>query len=223
MADDFQVHFSQTEYGPLEDYAEEHSSRGGTLLEELVRTTWQRSIHPRMLSGEYQGRILSMVSCLLRPQRILEIGTFTGYSALCLSEGLVAQGELITVDCNEEIEDFARSFFARSPRADSIRMVVGDARQVVPALEGDFDLVFVDGEKSEYPQYLDLVASRVRIGGVLMADNVLWNGKVLREPRPGDRDTAAVQEFNRRLASDPRFETVLLPVRDGLTIARRVR
>lgn len=222
-ADDFQVHFSQDRYGELEEYAEEHSSRGNALLDELVRTTWQRSVHPRMLSGEFQGRILAMVSALLRPRRILEIGTFTGYSALCLAEGLTGDGELVTVDVNEELEDFARSFFDRSPFAARIRMIIGDAREVVPALEGDFDLVFVDGDKAQYPEYLDLVAPRVRVGGVLLADNVLWNGKVLDRRACRDADTVAVREFNRRLAADPRFETVLLPIRDGLSVARRVR
>lgn len=222
-ADDFQVHFSQERYGELEEYAEAHSSRGNALLDELVRTTWQRSVHPRMLSGEFQGRILAMISALLRPRRILEIGTFTGYSALCLAEGLTGDGELVTVDVNEELEDFARSFFDRSPFAGRIRMVVGDAREVVPALEGDFDLVFVDGDKAQYPEYLDLVAPRVKVGGVLLADNVLWNGKVLDGRACRDADTVAVREFNRRLAADPRFETVLLPIRDGLSVARRVR
>ena len=192
------------------------------MLDELVRTTWQRSVHPRMLSGEFQGRILALVSALLRPRRILEIGTFTGYSALCLAEGLSPDGELITVDCNEELEDFARSFFDRSPFAERIRMVIGDAQQVVPGLDGDFDLVFIDGDKAEYLDYFALAAPRVRPGGVLLADNVLWNGKVVAPVSPGDKDTAAIREFNRRLADDPRFETVLLPVRDGLTVARRV-
>lgn len=222
-ADDFQVHFSQDRYGELEEYAEAHSSRGNALLDALVRATWQRSVHPRMLSGEFQGRILALISALLHPRRILEIGTFTGYSALCLAEGLADGGELITVDVNEELEDFARSFFDRSPFADRIRMVIGDAREAVPALEGDFDLILIDGDKAQYPEYLDLAAPRVTVGGVLLADNVLWNGKVLDADACRDADTVAVREFNRRLAADPRFETVLLPVRDGLSVARRVR
>ena len=222
-ADDFQVHFSQDRYGELEEYAEAHSSRGNALLDALVRATWQRSVHPRMLSGEFQGRILALISALLRPRRILEIGTFTGYSALCLAEGLADGGELITVDVNEELEDFARSFFDRSPFADRIRMVIGDAREAVPALEGDFDLILIDGDKAQYPEYLDLAAPRVTVGVVLLAENVLWNGKVLDTDACRDADTVAGREFNRRLAADPRFETVLLPVRDGLSVARRVR
>lgn len=223
VAEDFCVHFSQDRYGELEQYAELHSSRGNALLDELVRVTWQRSVHPRMLSGEFQGRILAMVSALLAPRRILEIGTFTGYSALCLAEGLSADGELITVDVNEELEDFARSFFDRSPFGDRIRMVIGDAREVVPTLEGEFDLMFIDGDKAQYPQYLDLAVSKLAVGGVLLADNVLWNGKVIDAAAAGDADTTAVREFNRRLADDPRFETVLLPIRDGLSVARRVK
>ena len=222
MTDDgYNIHFSAEKYGLLEQYAEQHSSAGPALLDELVRATWQRSVHPRMLSGEFQGRILAMVSRLVCPRRILEIGTFTGYSALCLAEGLARDGELITIDRNEELEDFANSFFDRSPFAGRIKMRIGDARKVIPTLEGRFDLVFIDGDKSDYLEYLDAAAPRMNPGGVLISDNVLWNGKVVEPGVPGDTDTAVIKEYNRRLACDPRFETVLLPVRDGLTLSRR--
>ena len=223
MTDDgYNIHFSAEQYGQLERYAEEHSSVGSELLGELARATWQRSVHPRMLSGEFQGRILAMVSRLVRPRRILEIGTFTGYSALCMAEGLATDGELITIDRNEELEDFANSFFGRSPFAGRIKMRIGDALEVIPGLGGAFDLVFIDGDKSQYLEYLDAVAPRVNPGGVLISDNVLWNGKVVEPDVPGDTDTAVVKEYNRRLAADPRFETVLLPIRDGLTLSRRL-
>lgn len=222
MTDDgHNIHFSAEKYGLLERYAEEHSSAGPELLDELVRATWRRSVHPRMLSGEFQGRILAMVSRLVRPRRILEIGTFTGYSALCLAEGLAEDGELITIERNEELEDFARSFFCRSPFAGRIKMRIGDALELIPGLDGMFDLVFIDGDKSQYLEYLDVVAPRINPGGVLVSDNVLWNGKVVEPDVPGDTDTAVVKEYNRRLAADPRFETVLLPIRDGLTLSRR--
>ena len=221
MTDGHNIHFSAEQYGRLEEYAEAHSSAEPPLLAELTRATWQRSVHPRMLSGAFQGRILATVSALVRPSRILEIGTFTGYSALCLAEGLAEGGELITIDKNEELEDFANSFFDRSPYAGRIKMVVGNALEVIPRLAGEFDLVFIDGGKGDYPRYLDLVAERVRPGGVILSDNVLWNGKVVEPLDPKDRDTAVMLEYNRRLADDPRFETVLLPVRDGLTVSRR--
>lgn len=172
------MHFSADKYRQLEEYAESSSWTEPALLSELARTTWLRSVHPRMLSEAFQGRILAMISKLVAPRRILELGTFTGYSALCLAEGLSEGGELITVDKNEELEDMACSFFGRSPYRGMIKMVIGDAMDVVPSLEGQFDIVFIDADKRNYLNYLDMCAPLVRSGGVLLSDNVLWNGKV---------------------------------------------
>ena len=204
----------------LDTYFEE-SCPQGELLEELVRTTWLRLPNPRMISDAFQGRILSMISHLLRPRRILELGTFTGYSALCLAEGLSEDGELITIDRNEELEDLAVSFFERSSYAGKIKMMVGDAMQVVPTLGGEFDLIFLDADKKNYVKYLDVLLPRLSRGGVLLSDNVLWSGKVVEELDPRDRDTAVIMEYNDILAHHTELETVLLPVRDGLTISRK--
>ena len=162
-----------------------------------------------------------MISHLLRPRRILELGTFTGYSALCLAEGLSEDGELITIDRNEELEDLAVSFFERSSYAGKIKMMVGDAMQVVPTLGGEFDLIFLDADKKNYVKYLDVLLPRLSRGGVLLSDNVLWSGKVVEELDPRDRDTAVIMEYNDILAHHTELETVLLPVRDGLTISRK--
>ncbi|MBR4402812.1 MAG: O-methyltransferase [Flavobacteriales bacterium] len=215
------MHFSDNQYSKLEEYATSHSSPQGELLEELVRTTWLRLPNPRMISDAFQGRILSMISHLLRPRRILELGTFTGYSALCLAEGLSEDGELITIDRNEELEDLAVSFFERSSYAGKIKMMVGDAMQVVPTLGGEFDLIFLDADKKNYVKYLDVLLPRLSRGGVLLSDNVLWSGKVVEELDPRDRDTAVIMEYNDILAHHTELETVLLPVRDGLTISRK--
>ena len=215
------MHFSDSQYSALEDYATSHSSPQGELLEELVRTTWLRLPNPRMISDAFQGRILSMISHLLRPRRILELGTFTGYSALCLAEGLAEDGELITIDRNEELEDMAVSFFERSSYAGKIKMMVGDAMQVVPTLDGEFDLIFLDADKKNYVKYLDVLLPRLSKGGVLLSDNVLWSGKVVEELDRRDRDTAVIMEYNDILARHTELETVLLPVRDGLTISRK--
>lgn len=215
------MHFSADKYRQLEEYAESSSWAEPPLLSELARTTWLRSVHPRMLSEAFQGRILAMISKLVAPRRILELGTFTGYSALCLAEGLEEGGRLITVDKNEELEDMARSFFDRSPYGGMMEMVVGDAMEVVPSLEGPFDIVFIDADKRNYLNYLDMCAPLVSKGGVLLSDNVLWNGKVVEPVDAKDTDTQVIMEYNRRLASDSRFETVMLPVRDGLTVSRK--
>ncbi|MBO4961423.1 MAG: O-methyltransferase [Flavobacteriales bacterium] len=215
------MHFSDNQYSKLEEYATSHSSPQGELLEELVRTTWLRLPNPRMISDAFQGRILSMISHLLRPKRVLELGTFTGYSALCLAEGLAESGELITIDRNEELEDLAVSFFNRSEYAGKIKMIVGDAMEVIPTLEGDFDLIFLDADKKNYVNYLDLLLPRLSKDGILLSDNVLWSGKVVEILDPRDRDTAVIMKYNDILAHHEELETVLLPVRDGLTISRK--
>ncbi|MDD4820360.1 MAG: O-methyltransferase [Flavobacteriales bacterium] len=215
------MHFSPEKYAVLEQYAEDHSTPHSPLLAQLVRATWQRSTQPRMISDAFQGRILSMISKMIAPKRILELGTFTGYSALCLAEGLTEGGELITVDKNEELEDFATSFFEKSHYGEKIKMKIGKALDVIPTLGGEFDLVFIDADKCNYVNYIKMIIPMVRHGGVILSDNVLWSGKVVEPLKPKDTDTAVILEYNKILATDQRVETILLPIRDGLTITRK--
>ncbi|WP_128545934.1 O-methyltransferase [Larkinella soli] len=198
-------------------YAEAHTSAESDLLRQLNRNTHARVMRPRMLSGHLQGRILSMISRMLRPRRILEIGTYTGYSALCLAEGLTDDGRLITLDNNEELETFARSYWEQSPLGPKIDLRLGQAAEIIPTLDETFDLVFIDADKVSYGLYYDLVFDKVRPGGIILADNVLWSGKVVQTTdRKPDKDTQVVLDFNRKVHEDARTEHVLLPVRDGL-------
>ena len=174
-----------------------------------------------MLSGHYQGRILSMISKLMQPSSILEIGTYTGYSALCLAEGMKENGVLHTIDVNEELYDLQEKYFEASPYADQIVQHLGDATEVIPSLETEFDLVFIDADKPNYPKYFELIMERLKSGGIIVSDNVLWSGKVVQPFKEGDESTAALLEYNGLLAEDDRLETVMLPIRDGLTISRR--
>ena len=205
----------------LDDYVVAHSQKEPELLQQLRRETYQKILQPRMLSGHYQGRLLSMLSKLINPQNILEIGTYTGYSALCLAEGMQKDGTLHTIDVNEELVDFQRKYFDKSAFAKSIIQHLGDATAVIPKLEGKFDLIFIDADKPNYPAYFDIIIDRLNPGGVILSDNVLWSGKVIEEVNPKDVSTLAVLEYNRLLAEDDRLETVMLPIRDGLTISRR--
>tara|TARA_Y100000815_G_scaffold77793_1_gene66893 strand:- start:485 stop:1129 length:645 start_codon:yes stop_codon:yes gene_type:complete len=205
----------------LDDYVVAHSQKEPELLQQLRRETYQKILQPRMLSGHYQGRLLSMLSKLINPKNILEIGTYTGYSALCLAEGMQSGGTLHTIDINEELVDFQRKYFDKSAFAKSIIQHLGDATAVIPQLEGKFDLIFIDADKPNYPAYFDIIIDRLNPGGVILSDNVLWSGKVIEEVNPKDISTLAVLEYNRLLAEDKRLETVLLPIRDGLTISRR--
>lgn len=205
----------------LAAYAEAHTSPESELLQRLNRNTHARVLHPRMLSGHIQGRILAMMSHMLRPRRILEIGTYTGYSALCLAEGLVEDGLLITIDINEELEDFAWSYWQQSLYADKIDLRVGNAADLIPAIDEVFDLVFIDADKLNYARYFDLVIDKVRPGGIVLADNVLWSGKVVEDVKPSDKDTKAVLAFNEKIQHDQRVENILLPVRDGLMMIRK--
>jgi len=204
----------------LDDYVVAHSEKEPELLRQLTRETYQKVLQPRMLSGHFQGRILSILSKLIAPQNILEIGTYTGYSALCLCEGLQKEGELHTIDVNEELEDFQRKYFNKSPYGNQIVQHVGDATEIIPSLDQKFDLVFIDADKPNYPNYFHLIIEKMNKGGVILSDNVLWSGKVVQKLNPKDISTKAVLEYNKLLAEDPRVETVLLPVRDGLTISR---
>lgn len=201
-------------------YAEKHTSPESELLHELNRQTHLRTTRARMLSGHLQGRFLSLLSHLQRPRFILEIGTFTGYSALCLAEGLHPEGQLLTLDNNPETNAMARSFFARSPYANRIELREGDARQSIAALPGPFDLVFIDADKENYATYFDLVVDKVASGGLIIADNVLWSGKVV-DGDANDKDTQSLKTFNEKVTADPRVENILVPLRDGLMIARK--
>ncbi len=204
----------------LDSYVVEHTEKEPELLQQLSRETYQKILQPRMLSGPYQGRILSMLSKLINPKSILEIGTYTGYSALCLAEGLQKDGELHTIDINEELEDFQRKYFDQSAYGKQIHQHIGDATQIITDLNQKFDLVFIDADKPNYSTYFELVIDKMTTGGVLLSDNVLWSGKVIEQVNEDDISTKALIEYNQLLVNDPRVETVLLPIRDGLTISR---
>lgn len=204
----------------LQHYAEHHTSAESILLKAINRDTQAKVLMPRMLSGHFQGRLLAMISQFLRPRRILEIGTFTGYSAICLAEGMEKDGKLITIDINEELEERVRKYFSDAGLSSQIDYRIGDASKIISSIEETFDLVFIDADKENYGHYYDLIFSKVRIGGVILADNVLWNGKVLSQ-KP-DRDTSAIITFNRKVQNDKRVENILLPLRDGIFVIRKV-
>ncbi|MGB5242148.1 MAG: O-methyltransferase [Lutimonas sp.] len=204
----------------LEEYLVQHSEDEPELLSELNKETWQKVLAPRMLSGHYQGRILSMLSKMINPKSILEIGTYTGYSALCLAEGLTENGILHTIDKNEELADFQQLFFDRSPYKNQIVKHIGNAIEIIPSLEENFDLVFIDADKGNYSNYFDLVIDKMNPGGMIVSDNVLWSGKVLEKVEEHDVDTEQILLFNKKVKEDKRVETILLPIRDGLSLCR---
>ncbi|WP_103071121.1 O-methyltransferase [Aquimarina sediminis] len=204
----------------LDSYVVNHSEKEPELLQQLNRETYQKILQPRMLSGHYQGRVLSMISKLINPKNILEIGTYTGYSAICLAEGIQKEGELHTIDINEELEDFQRKYFDLSPYGKNIYQHIGDATSIIPSLDMKFDLVFIDADKPNYPTYFELVINKMNSGGVILSDNVLWNGKVIEKVDDDDLSTKALLSYNKLLTEDKRIESVLLPIRDGLTISR---
>lgn len=201
------------------DYAEAHTSPQSALLDALERETHLKTIAPRMLSGHFQGRLLSMISHMMRPRRILEIGTFTGFSALCLAEGLADDGILYALEANDELEPMIEKFVNQSDFKNKIKIMIGDALALTPSVDEVFDIVFIDAGKRDYPVYYDLVIDKVRSGGLIIADNILWDGKVLNEKK--DRDTQILDDFNKKIHDDPRVENILLPIRDGLIIARK--
>jgi caffeoyl-CoA O-methyltransferase len=204
----------------IEAYCEAHTSPESALLKKINRDTHANVLMPRMLSGHWQGRMLAMLSQMIKPKAILEIGTYTGYSALCLAEGLQPAGKLITIDINEELAERVTGYFQTSRFASQIQYCIGNALEIIPTLKDSFDLVFIDADKANYGAYYDLIFDKVPVGGYIMADNVLWSGKVLA-PNP-DKDTRAILTFNRKIAEDQRVENVLLPARDGLFILRKV-
>ena len=201
-------------------YSEAHTSSESELLKKINRQTHANILMPRMLSGQLQGRLLSMISHMIRPKAILEIGTYTGYSAICLAEGLRPGGKLITLDINDELEDLVRGFFTEASLTPVIDYRIGNALHIIPTLTDAFDLVFIDADKENYERYYDLVFKLVPLGGFILADNVLWSGKVLDE-KP-DKDTKAILAFNEKIQRDDRVENVLLPVRDGIMLIRKI-
>ena len=211
------MHFISQE---LENYIEQHSEKEPELLAALNKETYQKVLLPRMLSGHFQGRVLSMLSKLIRPVNILEIGTYTGYSALCLCEGMQENGTLHTIDIKEELVDFQRKHFDKSPWGKQIVQHLGEAVEIIPTLTLKFDLVFIDADKENYLNYFELILPNMNKGGIILSDNVLWSGKVLEPLQPNDLSTKIIMEYNELLKNDLRVETVLLPIRDGLTVSR---
>lgn len=205
----------------LDDYVCNHTQKEPEWLYELNRETHMNVLKPRMLSGHFQGRVLSMFSKMIRPKDVLEIGTYTGYSALCMAEGLAEGGHIVTIDKNEELEDLVQKYIQKSPYQDAIKCVIGDAMEIVPGLKRDFDLVFIDADKSNYINYYNMVFDKVRPGGYILFDNVLWSGKVLEPVKEKDTDTKVLVELNKMIHEDDRLEEVLLPIRDGVLIARK--
>ena len=211
------MHFISQE---LEDYIEQHSENEPELLAELNRETYQKILQPRMLSGHFQGRVLSMLSKIIHPTTILEIGTYTGYATLCLAEGLAENGTIDTIDNEEELFDFQRKYFDKTNWTNQITQHLGDGLDILPKLTKKYDLVFIDADKENYINYFHLIVPMMNKGGIILSDNVLWSGKVLEEVKSNDITTKILLEYNQLLKNDSRVETVLLPIRDGLTVSR---
>ncbi len=220
--DNFVMDFLNILVEKMYDYAEAHTTSPALVLHELERETHLKTLRPRMLSGALQGRFLSLLSKLMSPRRILEIGTFTGYATICLAEGLAQDGLLYTMEADEELEYLIQKFVKQANLEQKVKICVGDALKMIPNLNEMFDIVFIDAGKRDYPKYFDLVIDKVRSGGIIIADNVLWSGKVVLDPNSHDRDTKILDNFNKKLHQDPRVETLLLPLRDGLMIARKL-
>ena len=211
------MHFLSDE---LDSYVTQHSENEPELLALLNKETHQKILAPRMLSGHFQGRVLSMLSKIIHPTTILEVGTYTGYATLCLAEGLAENGTIDTLDNEEELFDFQRKYFDKTIWANQITQHLGDALNIIPTLTKKYDLVFIDADKENYINYFHLIVPLMNKGGIIISDNVLWSGKVLEEVKQGDITTQILLEYNQLLKEDPRVETVLLPIRDGLTVSR---
>ena len=210
----------------LDEYISSHSSPENAVLEAITRDTHVHILNPHMLSGHVQGRVLSMISHMIRPKRILELGTFTGYSALCLAEGLPEDGRLVTIEHNDELEDVIRKNIASSPLNEKIELIIGDAKEVLSSFNlqhSTFNLIFIDADKREYCAYLDLVYPLVPVGGFILADNTLWDGHIIDPAYDKDKQTLGLRAFNDKLKEDDRFEQVILPLRDGLTLIHKIR
>jgi predicted O-methyltransferase YrrM len=204
----------------IDNYVTNHSQQEPKILQELSKETWQKVLNPRMLSGAFQGRVLSMLTKIIQPKTILEIGTYTGYSTLCFAEGLGESGKIFTIDKNEELETLQNKYFQKSGYRNQIEQFVGNALDIIPTINQKFDLVFIDADKSNYSNYFHLIIDKMNVGGIILSDNVLWSGKVVEKLDPKDKDTKALLAYNKLLNIDTRIETVLLPIRDGLTISR---
>lgn len=205
----------------IDDYVVNHTNKEPELLYELNRQTHLNVLQPRMLSGHFQGRVLSMLSKMIQPKRILEIGTYTGYSSICLAEGLQNDGELVTIDINHILEDMVRNYIDKAGLTNRIRYHIGDAVELIPTLTGEFDLVFIDADKNNYINYYNLVFDKIPSGGYIIADNVLWSGKVVNPLEELDEDTKTLVAFNKLVQEDERVENVLFPIRDGLMVVRK--
>lgn len=204
-------------------YCEDHSSQEDYLLKKITRETQAKVMMPRMISGHLQGKMLELFTKMQHPKTILEIGTYTGYSGICMARGLGKDGKLITLDINDELEKMVRGFFEESGLADKIDYRLGNAIEIIPTLSGPFDMVFIDADKSNYAKYYDLIIDKVNPGGIILADNVLWSGKILVEKgKKIDKDTQAILDFNAMIQNDPRVENALLPIRDGVMMARKI-
>ncbi len=204
----------------LDDYITQHSAHEPELLSQLNKETLLKVLNPRMISGHYQGRLLSMLAKIVQPKHVLEIGTYTGYATLCMAEGLSEHGTVDTIDINEELVTLQNKYFEQSGYRNQITQHLGQATEIIPTLDKKFDLVFIDADKPNYAKYFDLVVPKMNPGGVILSDNVLWSGKVLEEVKPNDKSAVAIKAYNEKINTDPRVESVLLPIRDGLTITR---
>ena len=203
------------------NYSISKSEKESKLLNDLYRETYLKVLNPRMISGHYQGRILSLISKIISPKKILEIGTYTGYSAICLCEGMDKDGILHTIDNNKELIEIQNKYFKKANLTNKIVQHSGDAKNIIPSIDEKFDIVFIDADKESYPEYYDLIINKVRSGGIIIADNILWSGKILEKVEKDDQATKSIIEFNNKIIEDNRVENIILPIRDGLNIVRK--
>ena len=203
------------------NYSIPKSEKESKLLNDLYRETYLKVLNPRMISGHYQGRILSLISKIISPKKILEIGTYTGYSAICLCEGMDKDGILHTIDNNKELVEIQNKYFKKANLTNKIVQHSGDAKNIIPTIEEEFDIVFIDADKESYPEYYDLIINKVRSGGIIIADNILWSGKILEKVEKDDQATKSIIEFNNKIIKDNRVKNIILPIRDGLNIVRK--
>ena len=203
------------------NYSISKSEKESKLLNDLYRETYLKVLNPRMISGHYQGRILSLISKIISPKKILEIGTYTGYSAICLCEGIDKNGVLHTIDNNKELVEIQNKYFKKANLKDKIVQHSGDAKNIIPSIDEEFDIVFIDADKESYPEYYDLIINKVRSGGIIIADNILWSGKILEKVKKDDQATKSIIEFNNKIIEDDRVKNIILPIRDGLNIVRK--
>ena len=203
------------------NYSISKSEKESKLLNDLYRETYLKVLNPRMISGHYQGRILSLISKIISPKKILEIGTYTGYSAICLCEGMDKDGILHTIDNNKELVEIQNKYFKKANLKDKIVQHLGDAKNIITSIDEEFDIVFIDADKESYPEYYDLIINKVRSGGIIIADNILWSGKILEKVEKDDQATKSIIEFNNKIIEDDRVKNIILPIRDGLNIVRK--